>query len=52
MAREDLDGVGISRQYSRISHLFADDTIIFGWAMEEAMVALKFMLREYGMEFG
>ncbi|KAL0453645.1 UNVERIFIED_CONTAM: hypothetical protein Slati_1342600, partial [Sesamum latifolium] len=46
--RGEIQGIAISRHSPRISHiLFADNTIIFGHAREEAIVAIIRVLEAY-----
>ncbi|KAL0317572.1 UNVERIFIED_CONTAM: hypothetical protein Sangu_2171500 [Sesamum angustifolium] len=47
-SRGKLRGVAISRQGPRVSHLlFADDTLIFCQASEEAMYCVRWVLKEF-----
>ncbi|KAL0361161.1 UNVERIFIED_CONTAM: putative mitochondrial protein [Sesamum radiatum] len=46
--RGEINGIDVSRQSPRISHLlFADDTIIFGKARDEALESIKRVLEVY-----
>ncbi|KAL0410893.1 UNVERIFIED_CONTAM: Retrovirus-related Pol polyprotein from type-2 retrotransposable element R2DM [Sesamum latifolium] len=46
--RGEIRGIAVPRHFPRISHLlFADDTIIFGHARNEAVVAIKKVLEAY-----
>ncbi|KAL0378826.1 UNVERIFIED_CONTAM: hypothetical protein Sradi_3188100 [Sesamum radiatum] len=51
--RREMEGIEVSRGAPRISHLlFADDTIIFGKATEEAMLTLVRVLDIYAAASG
>ncbi|KAL0406227.1 UNVERIFIED_CONTAM: putative mitochondrial protein [Sesamum latifolium] len=51
--RREMEGIAVSRGAPRISHLlFADDTIIFGKATEEAMLTLVRVLDIYAAASG
>ncbi|KAL0434845.1 UNVERIFIED_CONTAM: hypothetical protein Sradi_0192400 [Sesamum radiatum] len=51
--RGEIQGIAISREAPRVSHLlFVDDTIIFGQAREATMSAIKRILIAYGKASG